>query len=158
MRFQFLIAITLLVAICACVAQTPSDQHPRVVNADDISEISLTRLGGDGEPADVVTFFADGSATYEGKHNVERIGQFKGKLPDRFFNKTFPLLAKPFAELATNGFSFGKPTSGLVPVQLHIKWTGGVWEIEDHCPGLDDRAWACEMIARGLAGEIAWTK
>jgi hypothetical protein len=156
-RIRHFNVAALLITACVLVGGT-SASRPADIKAAEISEITVARLGGDGLPADILTFHSGGSATYEGKHGVERIGRFKGNLPDGFSGQVFPLLAGRFAELASNGFSFGKPTHGLTPVLIRVKWAGGVKEFTDWCPGLDERAWACEMLARGVASEIAWTK
>jgi len=124
-----------------------------------ITEISLSRSGGkEGSPQDTLTLRSDGSAAYVGVKNVARIGEYQGKIPDWYFHDSFPSLADMYAAIPGIGVSTGKPTESVTVVTLRVVVDGKPKEITDHCPGIDERLWALEMSARGVAADIAWEK
>jgi hypothetical protein len=124
-----------------------------------ITEISLTRSGGKaGSPQDTLTLRSDGSAAYFGVKNVGRIGEYQGKIPDWYFHDSFPALADMYSAFHATGVSTGKPTESVTVVTLRVVVDGKPKEITDHCPGIDERLWALEMSARGVAADIAWEK
>ena len=124
-----------------------------------ITEISLTRSGGKtGSPQDTLTLRSDGTAAYVGVKYVPRIGEYQGKIPDWYFHDSFPALAEMYAAIHGTGVSTGKPTESVTVVKLRVIVDGKPKEITDHCPGIDERLWALEMSARGVAADIAWEK
>ena len=124
-----------------------------------ITEISLTRSGGKaGSPQDTLTLRSDGTAAYVGVKNVARIGEYQGKIPDWYFHDSFPRLADMYAAIHGTGVSTGKPTESVTVVTLRVVVDGKQKEITDLCPGIDERLWALEMSARGVAADIAWEK
>lgn len=124
-----------------------------------ITEISLTRSGGKaGSPHDTLTLRSDGTAAYVGVKNVARIGEYQGKIPDWYFHDSFPTLADMYAAIHETGVSTGKPTESVTVVSLRVVVDGKQKEITDHCPGIDERLWALEMSARGVAADVAWEK
>ena len=124
-----------------------------------ITDISLTRSGGKvGSPQDTLTLRADGTAAYVGVKNVARLGEYQGKIPDWYFHDSFPTLADMYAAFHATGVSTGKPTESVTVVTLRVVVDGKQKEITDHCPGIDERLWALEMSARGVAADIAWEK
>jgi hypothetical protein len=124
-----------------------------------ITEISLQRSGGkEGGPQDTLTLRSDGSAAYTGLKNVPRIGEYQGKIPDWYFHDSFPQLAEMYAAIHGTGVSTGKPTESVTVVTLRVTVDGKQKEITDLCPGIDQRLWALEMSARGVAADIPWEK
>jgi hypothetical protein len=124
-----------------------------------ITEISLTRSEGKaGSPQDTLTLRIDGTAAYIGVKNVPRIGEYHGKIPDWYFHDSFPALADMYAAIHGTGVSTGKPTASVTVVTLRVVVDGKQKEITDLCPGIDERLWALEMSARGVAADIAWEK
>src|SRR5678809_1118553 len=122
-----------------------------------ITEITLERSGGKkGSPEDKLTLRSDGSAAYVGIKNVPRIGEYQGKIPDWYFHDSFPQLAEMYAAIHETGVSTGKPTESVTVITLRVIVDGKQKEITDHCPGIDERLWALEMSARGVAADIAW--
>ena len=124
-----------------------------------ITEITLVRSGGkSGSPQDSLTLRSDGTAAYIGEKNVARIGQYQGKIPDWYFHDSFEVLAEMYAAIHGTGVSTGKPTESVTVVKLRVVVDGKPKEITDLCPGIDERLWALEMSARGVAADIAWEK
>jgi len=124
-----------------------------------ITEISLTRSGGKaGSPQDTLTLRADGSAAYVGVKDVGRLGDYQGTIPDWYFHDSFPRLAEMYAAIHDTGVSTGKPTESVTVVKLRVVVDGKPKEITDLCPGIDERLWALEMSARGVAADIAWER
>jgi hypothetical protein len=124
-----------------------------------ITEISLERsLGRADSPQDLVTLRSDGTATYEGSENVDKIGKYQGKVSDWYFAKTFPQIAKAYVALRGKPVSTGKPTKDVTTMTLRVTVDGKFERIADLCPGSDDRLWLLEMSIRGVAGDIRWEK
>ena len=114
--------------------------------------------GKEGAPHDTLTLRSDGTAAYVGIKNVARIGTYQGKIPDWYFHDSFPQLAAMYAAIHETGVSTGKPTESVTVVTLRVVVDGKKKEITDLCPGIDERLWALEMSARGVAADIAWEK
>jgi RNA polymerase sigma factor (sigma-70 family) len=125
-----------------------------------ITEIRLERSEGkESGPQDVLTLRADGTATYEGKKNVARLGLYKGNLVNNQFHESFPLLAKMYVALREgDGISTGKPTESVTRVTITVVRNGKREVIDDRCPGLDERLWAFEMAVRGVGADVVWEK
>ena len=155
-------ALTLM-ALCAYLwsaasnAQDKKPERPEEA-AKKVTEVTLERSGEGGGPEDTLTLRSDGTALYEGKKNVERIGRYKGTIPEHGFRDNFTLLAESYAALRGQ-YSTGKPTGGRVTaITIRVVWDGKKEEIVDHCPGLDRQLWLLEMSARGLAADVVWKK
>src|ERR1700722_5462362 len=65
--------------------------------AKKVKEITLERSGAGKGPENSLTLRSDGTAIYIGKKNVERIGRYKGSIPEHGFHDNFPLLAETYA-------------------------------------------------------------
>ena len=140
-----------LVVFSLPVAQLPAQEKTG------ITEISVEREDGakDG-PRDVVTFRSDKSAQYVGKSNVERLGEFTGRLPEHYFHAPFESLTEVYEGLRKDGVSTGKPNSNVTVITIRVVRDGKQEEIRDLCPGLDRRLFAFEMAVRGVAADITW--
>ena len=154
--------ILALLVLCGWLrpaASQAGDKKPEPTEeaAKKVTEITLERSGGDGGPEDALTLRSDGTALYVGKQNVERIGRYKGTIPEHGFGDNFPLLAQLYAEARGQPLSTGKPTGGrATTVTIRVMADGKPEEIVDHCPGMDRRLWSLEMAARGVAADVGW--
>ena len=157
-RCSFQLAIVLMLGLAAALMAIEPKQQEKASPLK-ITEISLQRSGGkEGSPQDTLTLRSDGTALYMGFKNVARVGEFQGKIPDWYFGDSFPLLAEMYSAFHETGVSTGKPTKSVTVVTLRITVNGKTKEITDLCPGIDERLWALEMSARGVAADISWAK
>jgi hypothetical protein len=108
-----------LVASCACLYPAASQAEDKKAEPPEeavkkVTEITLERSGEGGGPEDALTLRSDGTALYVGKKNVERVGRYKGAIPEHGFRDNFTLLAEAYAALRGQAISTGKPTGGRV--------------------------------------------
>ena len=124
-----------------------------------ITEITLRRCGGsDGKrPVDELTFRSDGTARYVGKSNVQKIGEFTGRIPDLYFGSTFDNLAEAYIAASVAGLN-SKPTMNTTIVCLVVIRDGKKLETTDNCPGSDSKLFTIEMAILGIALDIEWKK
>ena len=141
------ISDVLLIGIYYVGAKLPADS----AKPSNITEIKISRDSDPGSPCYVITFFSDDTIAYEGKHDMARIGKFKGKLRREWDANTFPILAEQFEAMRVKGVSTGKPTNDQIPIVIRVVKDGKPMEIMDLCPGLDHQLWSYEMMLRGVA-------
>jgi len=146
-----------------CVAglwQAAGFAAPQVneVKENMITEISLERSPSDWDqmPADKVVLYADGTAIYIGRRNVDRIGHFKGKIRKETFEKLVKLLTtQDFFDLKEISMALTDTSISVVSVTRGGKGTTFI----DHGIGnYPITLWGIEMAIRGVAANIKWKK
>jgi hypothetical protein len=155
--YRISLVLSLAVGFLSVVRRPAADEK----SADSkVTEIRLERCGSSkAGPEDILTLRSDGTASYEGKKNVERIGRYHGKLAKHGLDDSFELLGEMYLRQRGKGYSTGKPTASVTNIKLTVVVNGKVdCVIEDHCPGTDSTLWALEMAIRGVGTDVQWKR
>lgn len=150
-NFTLLLSSVVMLAVAVCFA---ADNEPK------ITQITIERRPSayPESPHDTVTLRSDGTASFVGMKNVDRIGRFSGTLPEHYFGPAFDNVAEIYMLFRGKGVSTGKPTSNTTSMTIRVIVDGKEERIVDHCPGLDHHLFSLEMAVLGIAADIKWKK
>ncbi|HEX8835142.1 MAG TPA: DUF6438 domain-containing protein [Abditibacteriaceae bacterium] len=158
----FSVIRTLLVCSLASVVSLPNImlRAAETAKPDDaaVTEISFHRtVGGFGNgPADEITLYADGTATYIGNSSVEKIGVYHGYIYPREFERLVELINfYKFFSLKSSGPAgtdmgegdFTTVVMGGQPTTLRMQG------FEPPFP-----VWNIQRSIQGIASEVKWSK
>lgn len=125
--------------------------------AERITEISLERTPCFGScPVDKVVLRADGTAAYTGTRFVERLGEFRGTLSTRDFQRLAGLLtSQRFFNLRNRYASRATDLPSRITSAVRSGTRKAVTNYGDAGP---INLWTVEVAVLGVAAEIRWEK
>ncbi len=105
-------------------------------------------------PVDTVTLRADGSAVYEGKQHVPRIGRYPGSVSPRDFNRLSRFLQdQGFFQLKPR---YAVPATDLPTIVTVVTRNGRQVRVENYGDAGPESLWLIERAILGVASTVAW--
>ncbi|EYE88582.1 hypothetical protein Q428_07340 [Fervidicella metallireducens AeB] len=126
-----------------------------LIEKADIREITLERTMSYGRfPVYKIIFRNDGTAIYEGKDNVEKIGRYIGEIDKNDFNWLVELINKlNFLDLDDN-YSLNESESASVITT--VEYDGKRKRVANHAEAGPMELWTIEKVIDGIIFDIYW--
>lgn len=125
------------------------------IEKTDIKEIILERTMSYGRfPVYKIIFRSDGTAIYEGKDNVEKIGRYIGEIDKNDFNWLVELINKlNFLELEENYPSNDRDSASVITT---VVYDGKRKSVANHAEAGPMELWTIEKVIDGIIFDIYW--
>lgn len=124
---------------------------------DKITEISMERTVCAGTcPIYTVTFKSDGTAVYEGKEFVDKIGTYVGKVDEIEFKRLAFLIEKlNFLGLKDN---YSIPVADHANVIITVNYEDKVKGVDNYGDAGPVEVWAIEKVIDAMVEDIYWER
>jgi hypothetical protein len=124
---------------------------------DKVTEISMERTMCYGPcPVYKVIFRNDGTAYYDGKNNVERLGPYAGEIDTTEFNRLIELMDK-LGFLSLNE-SYSIPVANQANVITTVLYDDKVKKVSNYGDTGPVEIWSIEKVIDGMIQDIYWEK
>jgi hypothetical protein len=123
-----------------------------------ITEVTLERTPCFGGcPIYKVTLRSDGTATYDGMRNVDKIGKYEGRFWDRDFERLSNVIDK-FGYWKLNE-KYRLPITDQASQILTVKSDKGAKTVDEYGDSGPEELWAIQLVVDGIAGNVRdWKK